>query len=85
MERFTQNTQDGKYSLEERYFADAVERLGKFEDMVLELEEAQEKLSAKLAVLRDQGKTKSYQFRELMGKKLVNTSMLSLLETYGLK
>ena len=85
MERFTGKTQDGKYSVEDPYITDALERLGKFEDMVLELEEAQERLSAQLAVLRGQGKTKSYQFRELMGKKLVNTSMLSLLETYGLK
>ena len=95
MERFTQKktVQEEKYVLGEQeimqnpygYTGAAVDRLGVFEDVFEDLTAEQERLSAQLKELRLQDKTKSYQFRELMGKKLVNSNVLSLLRTYGVQ
>lgn len=95
MERLTQKGtgREEKYILGEQeiaqkpygYTGGAVDRLGVFEDVYEDLIAAQEHLSAQLEELRLQGKTKSYQFRELMGKKLVNSNILSLFRTYGIQ
>ena len=62
----------------------AARRLAAFEEMAQRLLNQQEELSARLEGLRREGKTKTVQFRELMGKKLMNTQMLSFLQAYGL-
>ncbi len=97
MERFTEKNIGNaggqeKYLLGEQkielgplgYTGEAVDRLGVFEDILEDLFAAQERLSAQMEQLRAQGKTKSFQFRELMGKKLVNSNILSIFQTYGI-
>ena len=62
----------------------AARRLAAFEEMAQRLLNQQGELSARLEGLPLEGKTKTVQFRELMGKKLMNTQMLSFLQAYGL-
>ena len=62
----------------------ALERLARFEDMALGLEQEQGDIAARLAALRAQGKDKTVQFRELMARKLVNQQRRLRLAEYGL-
>lgn len=63
---------------------EAAERLARFEDVCEELSREYEALGAELDRLRAAGKEKSYQFREKMGRKLVDAQLLSLLRVRGL-
>ena len=63
----------------------ALERLARFEDMALGLEAEQGDIAARLAALREQGKDKTAQFRELLAQKLSNANMLLLLERWKLR
>jgi hypothetical protein len=67
------------------FTGEAAERLAAFEDVYEHLLQSQETLSAKLEELRSEGKTRSHQFKEAMGKKLMNTMILSLLESRGIR
>ena len=58
----------------------ALDRLGRFETMVEDLLNEQEILSAELASLREQGRTRSYQFREKMARKLNNNAVIVRLK-----
>ena len=49
------------------------------------LEEEQQSISQRLEELRGQRKEKTVQFRELLAQKLVNSSLIQLLERKGLK
>lgn len=60
----------------------AAERLSALERLIADVEAEQERASAELKALREQGKEKTCKFRELMGNKLVNTSILSKLRAY---
>lgn len=60
----------------------AAERLQKMERLISDLDKEQERISLELKALREQGKEKTCKFRELMGNKLVNTSVLSKLRAY---
>ena len=90
--RLTEKTAGGAYRVargaiqpvEDGFAGEAVERLAKFEDLREELEAAQEELSRKMAPLRAAGQTNSVKFRELMGKKLMNSQILLLLSRRGL-
>ena len=62
----------------------AARRLAAFEEMAQRLLDQQGELSARLEGLRREGKTKTVQFQELMGKKLMNIQTLSLHQAYGL-
>ena len=62
----------------------AINRLGQFEDLCEELYAQQEELSRSLEALRREGKSKSAKFREQMGRKLMNSSFISLLQVRGL-
>ena len=53
--------------------------------MVQGLEREQEEIAQRLAQLREQGREKTVQFRELLAQKLVNSSLIQLLERKGLK
>ena len=64
--------------------AQAAEKLARFEDLCEQLKAQQEKIKAQLADLRAEGKEKTARFRELMGQKLLNASMLGLLKGSGL-
>ena len=83
MERYTR-TVDGKVTVAPEEMAAALERLSAFEDMAcgVEREREREEISARLEELRNRGREKTVQFRELLAQKLVNNNMKLLLERY---
>ncbi len=66
------------------YSGEAISRLAKFENVYDDLVASQNKISEELEKLRNEGKTKSARFRELMVKKLTNNNFIILFKTYGL-
>ena len=60
----------------------AAERLCRLEEMVKLLQNEQQMLSEQLQQLREEGKTKSYHFKEKMGRKLVAAQVLDELKRY---
>lgn len=62
----------------------AIERLAKFEDVLEAVLEEQERLGPKLEQMRIEGKTHSYQFKEMMGKKMMNAHLLTLFKIHGI-
>lgn len=62
----------------------AVERLAKFEDAYELLRAEQADIAKKLESLRAQGKERTVQFKELLGRKLINAQILQFFETRGL-
>lgn len=65
---------------EEGYKGIAASRLAAFENMVIDLTNEQIALSKKIQEYKLEGKAKTYQCRELMAKKLMNTTILSHLK-----
>ena len=63
---------------------EAAERLALFEDVCDAVTAEYDALGTELDRLRAAGKEKSYQFREKMGRKLVDARVLSLLRVRGL-
>ena len=84
MERYTKREADGRVSVPPEQLDQALERLARFEDMALGLEEEQGDIAARLAALREQGRDKTVQFRELLAQKLTNSNLRLLLERYRL-
>ena len=84
MERYTVRA-EGAVSVPPDQLEAALERLARFEDMALGLEAEQRDIAARLAALREQGKDKTVQFRELLAQKLSNANMLLLLERWKLR
>ena len=84
MERYTVCA-GGAVSVPPEQLEAALERLARFEDMALGLEAEQGDIAARLAALREQGKDKTVQFRELLAQKLSNANMLLLLERWKLR
>ena len=84
MERYTVRT-EGAVSVPPDKLEDALERLARFEDMALGLEGEQGDIAARLAALREQGRDKTVQFRELLAQELTNANMLLLLERWKLR
>ena len=66
------------------YSGEAINRLARFENFYDDLVASQNKISEEMEKLRNEGKTKSVRFRELMGKKLTNSNILILFKTYRL-
>ena len=62
----------------------AVERLAQFEDAYEHLRAEQTEIAHKLEDLRAQGKERTVQFKELLGRKLINAQILLFFETRGL-
>lgn len=93
MERLTKAAGDNRYFVEgdkikqdpNGYYGEAVERLAVFENMYEGLVRSQSEISKELERLRREGKKNSFKFRELMGKKLINSNTLILLKNYGLE
>ncbi len=80
MERYTSNASD-------EYIATGtneqlVTRLGRFEDLVEYVLMRQSVLPQELSAYREQGKTKSYRFRELLSEKMINETVLTLLRQF---
>ena len=84
MERYTKREADGRVSVPPEQLDQALERLARFEDMALGLEAEQRDIAARLAALREQGRDKTVQFRELLAQKLTNSNLRLLLERYRL-
>ena len=83
MERYTVRA-EGAVSVPPDQLEAALERLARFEDMALGLEAEQGDIAARLAALREQGRDKTVQFRELLAQKLTNSNLRLLLERYRL-
>jgi len=64
---------------------EAISRLARFEDVYDDLVAGQNKISEEMEKLRNEGKTKTVKFRELMAKKMINSNILILFKTYGLQ
>lgn len=92
MQRMTQLDEQGRaYLPKERILlteqgveGEAVERLACFEQLYERILASQEDLTVQLAALRKEGKTKTAKFREMMGKKLMQSSLLSIFQAAGL-
>ena len=87
MERLTQRDGQGRYSLPEGVgdLQDVIDRLGRFEDFWDKLSADQAEIIRQMEALRQQEKTKTVQFRELMGKKMMNSSLFARFRFYGLE
>lgn len=65
-------------------FGEAIDRLAKFESFYEEIEKNQIQLSNQLDELRNEGKDKTVEFKELFTKKLVNNNVMAFLRYHGL-
>ena len=68
MERYTQRREETWALAEGAELSRALDRLGRCEDLLSDLEREQTDLAHKLEELRLQGKNKSFQFKELMAE-----------------
>ena len=84
MERYTQRREETWVLVEGAELSRALERLGRCEGLLSDLEREQTELSQKLEELRVQGKNRTVQFKELMARKLVNQQLRLRLEQYRL-
>ena len=84
MERYTQRREETWALAEGAELSRALDRLGRCEDLLSDLEREQTELSEKLEALKVQGRQKTVQFRELMARKLVNQQLRLRLEEYKL-
>ena len=84
MERYTQRREETWVLVEGAELSRALDRLGRCEDLLSDLEREQTELSQKLEELRVQGKNRTVQFKELMARKLVNQQLRLRLEQYKL-
>lgn len=60
------------------------ERVEKFEKMLTDIQQNYADVVKKMEKLKEEGKTKSATYRQLMGTKMNYQSMLSLYKIYGL-
>lgn len=67
------------------YLGDAVNRLGRFEDIYDNLISDQNQISKELEKLRLEGKTNSVKFKQLFANKLTNSNIISIFKAYGLE
>ncbi len=92
MERYTQE-EDGRFYVMQpqirqqgdRFVGDAVDRLAAYEAVHAQILAEQAVLTEKLARMRAENQTKTARFREDLGKKLVNSQLLGLLQAHGLE
>lgn len=64
---------------------EVINRLARFENMYDDLVASQNKITEEMEKLRNEGKTKSVRFKELMVKKMTNSNFLIMFKTYGLQ
>lgn len=93
MPRLTKKLENGRYTADESVYqvesgkitGELVEKLAVLENLCDELVAEQQELSEKLQEMRISGRTSHYRYKEMMGKKLVNSSVISLFESHGLE
>lgn len=61
-----------------------MEKLERFEKALKDILDEYDKLGKELAALRDEGKMKTTKFRELLGKKLVYSMIITIFKRYDL-
>ncbi len=61
-----------------------MDRLERFEKALNDIVDGYNKLGKELEDLRDQGKVKTTKFRELLGKKLVYSMIITIFKRYDL-
>ena len=61
-----------------------MERLERFEKTLQDILNEYNKLGEELEKLRNEGKTKTTKFRELLGKKLVYSMIITIFKRYDL-
>lgn len=66
------------------YSGEAINRLGRFEDFYEDLVSSQIEVPKELEKLRNEGKEKSYRYKELMTEKFSSSHILGLLKVYGI-
>ena len=59
-------------------------KLERFEKALKDILEEYNKLGKELEILRDEGKMKTTKFRELLGKKLVYSMIITIFKRYDL-
>lgn len=59
-------------------------RLERFEKALSDILDEYNRLGKELEILRNEGKTKTTKFRELLGKKLVYSMIITIFKRYGL-
>ncbi len=69
----------------EGYSGEAIERLAKFENLYEHLFKQHEELPKELEILRNEGKTKHYRFREKFGQKLTIEAFIKLLKEFDIE
>lgn len=67
------------------YTGEAITRLAKFENIYEDLLASQIQIPKELEKLRNDGKTKSVRFKELMVQKMTNANIINLFKKYGLE
>jgi hypothetical protein len=93
VERLTKLLGKGKYIVDnimvspgdEGCFGVAIEKLAKFENLYEYLTDRQRTIPKEMEKLRNENRTKSYKFRELLGEKLMNETLLSLFRRHGIE
>ncbi len=85
MERLTKKSEQNKYLIDNSKIEQVVERLALFENIYEDIVASQSEIHKELEKLRNEGKTKTVKFKELMVKKLTNNNMIIHFEFYGIK
>ncbi|HAE42607.1 MAG TPA: hypothetical protein DCG34_06755 [Clostridiales bacterium] len=83
MERQIIKKENGTYEIID--MEKAIENLVRFEELYEYIMNRETSIPEELAKLRNEGKEKTFRFRELMGQKLLNTSFISLLKEFDIK
>ncbi len=71
-------------SINNEHDTDTGNRIRKFENLYDFVIEQQQSLPAELENMRRKGETKTYKYRELFGRKLMNDSFILLLKKFDL-
>ncbi len=87
--RFTEKKGDSYYAHsiiadENGFSGEAIDKLAGFETMCCDLQQSLVTISAQLETLRAAGKEKTVKFRELLGQKMTESYMLTIIKGRGL-
>lgn len=84
MARLTEKLPDGQYTVDADRTAEAIQRLGQYEDLAAYLQAQVDDITREMDALRLEGKEKTVKFRELLGNKLLQNNMLAMFKVRGL-
>jgi hypothetical protein len=85
VERLTEKTKNGNYSVVDKDIEKVIQKLGLFEDAYENLINSQVQIPKDLETLRIQGKNKTVRYKETMAQKLINNHIVMFFERHGLK